>query len=50
MGRFFKNFTKFEPKLAQISDNEIILEKSSDFAQNLAQIQANWYINESLFS
>ena len=43
MGQFFPNFPKFEPKFLKI------LEKSGDFAQNLAQIWANWYMNRSLF-
>ena len=39
-GSIFQNFPKFEP---------IILEKSGDFAQNLAQNWADWYMNGSLF-
>ena len=40
------DFSKFEPKLAQLFTK---MEKSGDFAQNLFQNWADWYMNESLF-
>ena len=41
-GSIFQNFPKFEPF-------KKILEKSGDFAQNLVQNWADWYMNWSLF-
>ena len=43
IGLIFQKFPKFEPKLAKI------LEKSWDFAQNLAKNWIDWYINRTLF-
>ena len=45
MGQFFKMF----PNLSQNWLKFNILEKSDDFAQNLAQNWADWYMNGSLF-
>ena len=46
MGRFFK----ISPNLSQNwLKFQKILEKSGDFAQNLAQNWSDWYMNGSLF-
>ena len=48
MGQFFKIFPKFEPILAQFFFF-FKLEKSGDFAQNLTQNWADWYMNGYFF-
>ena len=46
MGRFFKIFPNLSQNWLKFKK---ILEKSGDFAQNLAQNWADWYMNGSLF-
>ena len=46
MGRFFKIFQNLSQNWLRFKK---ILEKSCDFAQNVAPNRADWYMNGSLF-